>query len=150
MHAGPVSTDFEIRLGSWAELGEWAVPVRQAVFIEEQGIPAHEEWDSDDAVSTHAIALCAGECVGTARLLPTGKVGRMAVLKDWRGRQVGGRLLATLLAQAERLGFAEIKLSSQAHVVGFYKRFGFVEVGAPHEEVGIAHQWMMIKIGEKR
>ncbi len=55
--------------------------IRARVFIEEQGVPQDLEWDGLDESADHFIALNeAGVALGTARLLNTGQIGRMAVL----------------------------------------------------------------------
>ena len=72
-----------IELGDWQSMQAWAEPLRFAVFVEEQNVPADIELDSFDALSVHAVAFDAsGEAVGTGRLLPDGHIGRMAVAKQ--------------------------------------------------------------------
>ena len=44
-----------VRLGSWAELRALAAPLRQAVFVDEQRVPADMEWDEYDPLSVHAV-----------------------------------------------------------------------------------------------
>lgn len=66
----------------------------------------------------------------------------MAVLKQWRGRGIGGRILGALLEQARRRGEREVALSAQLHAVAFYRAHGFVEEGAEYLEAGIRHQAM--------
>lgn len=117
--------------------------VRHQVFIDEQGIDPAEEWDEHDAEATFAIALDAKDhVVGTARLLDQGKIGRMAVLLEYRRQGVGTALLRHLLELARQRGYAQIELSAQQRVMEFYLRLGFKPVGPPHVEVGIPHQNM--------
>jgi predicted GNAT family N-acyltransferase len=53
--------------------------VRDAVFIQEQGFPATLEWDGLDPGCAHALVWdAAGQAVATGRLLPDGRIGRMA------------------------------------------------------------------------
>ena len=80
--------------------------------------------------------------MGTGRLLPDGHIGRMAVLKGWRGQGVVGLMLARLVEQARARGDREVALSAQVHAVPFYRRHGFVEEGAEYLEAGIRHQAM--------
>src|SRR6202035_1803183 len=105
-------TAFDIRLMTWEQARALAQPVRSSVFVAEQGVPADMEWDEWDEPSTHAIATVGQTVIGTARLLPADaqgavRIGRMAVLKAWRGRGAGAALLAALLEEAIRLGAAE-------------------------------------------
>lgn len=116
--------------------------VRAEVFVGEQGIPAVLKWDGFDSEAWHALALDpTGEVVGTARLLPSGQIGRMAVLRAHRGRGAGGALLGALVALAERQGLP-VFLHAQRSAVGFYLRHGFEPVGKPFMEAGIEHQRM--------
>ncbi|HEY1059650.1 MAG TPA: GNAT family N-acetyltransferase [Limnobacter sp.] len=139
-----------IDCAGWDINGEWARPIRRSVFIEEQGIPEAEEWDDSDAVSLHAVAWLNNVAIGTARLLPEGKIGRMAVLPQYRKQGVGAALLNTLIGKAREQGHSSVRLSAQSHAVDFYARHGFVASGAPHEEVGIAHQWMALNLKPQR
>ena len=66
----------------------------------------------------------------------------MAVLKEWRGKGVGGAILERLIAAARERGDKEIELFAQTHALEFYGRYGFVENGEVFEEAGIPHQAM--------
>lgn len=137
-----------LETGPWSRLQALAAPLRRAVFVEEQGIPEHEEWDEADADALHAVAVNAlGQAVGTGRLLRTdepgvGKIGRMAVHRALRGAGVGARVLQALVQAARGRGDHTLRLSAQRTAVGFYARQGWRPIGEPHEEVGIPHQWM--------
>ena len=126
----------------WEKARAHAAPIRFTVFVEEQGVPLDIEMDAMDAHCLHAVAYRESAPVGTARLLPDGHIGRMAVLKQWRGRGIGGRMLHALVEQARRRGEREVALSAQVHAVGFYRAHGFVEEGAEYLEAGIRHQAM--------
>ncbi len=134
---------YRVRLTDWARDAEALRAVRHAVFCVEQGIPAELEWDAVDAECPHALAEDAvGRPIGCGRLLPDGHVGRMAVLAPWRGRGVGGALLAALVDLARERGHGEVRLNAQEHAVPFYARHGFAPVGAPFDEAGIPHRAM--------
>lgn len=132
-----------IELMSWDEARGQARPIRLVVFVEEQRVPVEIEWDDQDDKSVHALAYDeAGDAVATGRLLPDGHIGRMAVLKEWRGKGVGGAILERLVAAARARGDQEIELFAQTHALEFYRRYGFVESGAIFDEAGIPHQAM--------
>lgn len=135
-----------IDCSSWLCNGEWAKPVRRSVFIDEQGIDESEEWDEHDAHCLHVVAWWKEEVVGTARLLPEGKIGRMAVLPRYRSKGIGSAMLHALLAIASEKKMPVVRLSAQQQAVEFYRGHGFVPDGPPHEEVGIAHQWMVLNL----
>jgi predicted GNAT family N-acyltransferase len=121
--------------------------VRTAVFIDEQNVAPELEWDGRDAHCLHVIARDAnGTPVGTGRLLPEGKIGRMAVLHTARGHGVGAAILAELLNAAREGGFEEIELSAQMHALGFYARAGFVAEGGQYMDAGIPHRTMRLRL----
>ena len=121
--------------------------VRSAVFIDEQRVPPELEWDGRDSACVHVLARdAAGAAIGTGRLLPEGKIGRMAVVRATRGNGVGAAILRALLAEARERGFAEIELSAQTHALGFYERFGFVVASEEYPDAGIPHRTMRLRI----
>jgi predicted GNAT family N-acyltransferase len=137
---------FAVRRVDWGESEALIRSVRTAVFIHEQNVPVELEWDGLDVQSLHVVAeLMTGQSIGSGRLLPDGHIGhigRMAVLRDYRGRGVGRGLLLELLALARELGFKSIELNAQSHAVGFYERLGFAIVSAEFMEAGIPHRTM--------
>jgi predicted GNAT family N-acyltransferase len=135
-----------IEIAPWEAAQSQAQRIRFAVFVEEQGVPAELEMDDMDARSLHALAFEGGEAVGTGRLLPDGHVGRMAVLKFWRGRGVGAALLRRLIDAARQRGDREVLLSAQVHALGFYRAHGFDAYGPVFEEAGIPHQAMRLSL----
>jgi len=142
-----VSLTFTIRVLAWPEALALARPVREAVFIVEQRVPRELEWDEWDDPSEHAVACDAqGRAIGTARLLPDGRIGRMAVLREWRGRGVGAGLLEALLGRARERSMPRVSLHAQTHAAGFYRRFGFSERGGEFSEAGIPHVEMALEL----
>ena len=124
--------------------------VRRSVFIKEQAIPESEEWDDVDPVARHVLALTGNrDAVGTGRLEPTGKIGRVAVLPQYRGSGVGSLIMGHLVNQATESGFTSVYLHAQAAAAGFYERLGFRAVGPVFDEVGIPHVRMSLGIKRK-
>ena len=124
-----------------------AYAIRRRVFQDEQGVPAEEEFDADDEVALHVVAVDGDRAVGTGRLVlhpAHAKIGRMAVLREWRRRGVGRALLDALLAEARRRGAARAVLHAQVHAIGFYERAGFTAEGEVFDEAGIPHRRMEI------
>ncbi|MFJ4143931.1 GNAT family N-acetyltransferase [Pseudomonas sp. NPDC089734] len=113
--------------------------VREAVFIAEQSVPPELEWDSEDADAVHFLAREGDYAVGTARLLADGEIGRLSVLKDWRGLKAGEMLLTAVIAEAEAQNLKQQKLSAQVQAVEFYQRFGFTVVSDEFLEAGLPH-----------
>lgn len=132
--------EFTVRLTTWNADAARLAAVRRAVFVEEQRVPESLEWDGRDEACVHAIAEDSrGHAIGTARLLPEGSIGRMAVLPAWRGKGVGGALLAAMLAAARARGDRKVTLHAQTHACRFYAAHGFAREGAEFLEAGIPH-----------
>ncbi len=139
-------TDAHIRveLVGWPQAERLIRPIRKIVFIDEQGVPKELEWDGLDSHCAHVLALNERrDAIGTARMQANGTIGRMAVLKDWRGRGAGRALLSALLDLAVRQGLARVTLSAQTHAIGFYEQAGFHTVGEPFMDAGIPHRKMV-------
>lgn len=136
----------KIELLDWPKAQAEAQRIRFIVFVDEQRVPPELEMDEHDAMSLHAIAFSEGKAVGTGRLLLDGHIGRMAVLKEWRGRGVGRALLQALVEAARRRGDRDVVLNSQVHALGFYGAEGFKAEGPVYEEAGIPHQVMRLKL----
>jgi predicted GNAT family N-acyltransferase len=138
---------FSVRLTRWRDDATALRAVREAVFIVEQAIPASLEWDDADGECVHALAEDgASRPVGCARLLDDGSIGRVAVLRDWRGHGVGDALMRALIDFARAAGHVRVQLHSQVHACGFYARLGFAAVGADYEEAGIPHRTMAMTL----
>ena len=137
-----LNAGFKVAEVPWSDSEDALLAVRRAVFIDEQGVSEAEEFDGADETSRHFLATDAsGRPIGTARLLPNGQIGRMAVLAAWRGRHVGARLLALAVDAAHRQGRG-VFLNAQLDAVGFYERNGFKAEGEVFVEADIQHRKM--------
>ena len=122
--------------------------VREIVFVEEQQVPLDLEWDDLDPQCVHVLARALdGAPIGTGRLTPEHKIGRMAVLREWRGKGVGDAMLLALIEQARMRGWREISLHAQTSAIPFYLRHGFQPYGERFWEAGIEHQSMRRMLG---
>jgi predicted GNAT family N-acyltransferase len=145
---------YELVLTDWEHGRVNIQRVRRSVFIEEQRIPEADEWDDLDPVVTHVLcylrpASGKRDVVGTGRLEPTGKIGRVAVLPQYRGTGAGVAIMRRLVELAVERGFTEVYLSAQAYARGFYERLGFRADGPEFDEVGIPHQRMRRAVGKR-
>jgi predicted GNAT family N-acyltransferase len=120
--------------------------IRDEVFVSEQHVPIELEHDEDDLTCTHVLALLDGVPAGTGRILADGKIGRMAVLRQFRGQGVGEVLLAALLNVARARGLAEAWCHAQQSAFGFYEKAGFAGEGPLFQEAGITHQLMRLPL----
>ena len=147
MNQPSVPSVFTVQRADWARDNAALSAIRRAVFVVEQQVPEEEEWDALDAVSRHVLALAAdGAAIGAGRLLPDGRIGRMAVLQAWRGQGVGSALLRELLAMARDGGFSETNLHAQTHAMAFYRKHGYTPVGDEFMEAGIPHVAMRLQL----
>jgi len=122
-----------------------AFDIRRLVFQEEQGVPAAEEFDADDARATHVLASVDGTAVGTGRILlrvGDAKIGRMAVRPECRRCGVGRAIMEELTRIARGGNVPRLVLHAQVQAIPFYARLGFHVVGDEFEEAGIAHRRM--------
>ncbi|WP_242447223.1 GNAT family N-acetyltransferase [Nitrosomonas supralitoralis] len=114
--------------------------IRTTVFIQEQQVPVSLEWDEFDVISLHMLAFNNyGKPVGTARLLPDGHIGRMAVLKEWRGKGYGSAMMHQILNELRSRDMQKGLLNAQTSAVKFYEKFGFQAYGEEFVEAGIPH-----------
>ncbi|QIB52201.1 GNAT family N-acetyltransferase [Pseudomonas sp. OIL-1] len=138
--------DVRIEVADWLSC-ESLRDIRRAVFIDEQCIPADEEWDADDAVSVHFLMRVKGEPAGTARLLPDGHIGRVAIMRDWRGTGLGRALMLAVMEHARGAGMDTLRLSAQTYALDFYRGLGFVVDSGEYLEAGIPHHRMICRSG---
>ena len=68
---------------SWAEMEQELRDIRTRVFIVEQNVPVELEWEDDDLDAVHLLVKKDGSYIATSRLLSSGQIGRMAVLKPY-------------------------------------------------------------------
>lgn len=136
-----------IQVVLWEEAEPALRAIRTAVFIHEQHVPEALEWDEFDTISVHLLAYdTAEQPVGTARLLPDGHIGRMAVLKEWRGQGFGSAMLCKLLQELQRRHQRKAQLNAQTCAVPFYEKFGFRVSGEEFMEAGIPHVKMTLSL----
>ena len=132
--------DIAVSIVSWSERQAEIISVRRAVFIEEQNVPESIELDGKDPDCRHVLACeKSGAPVGTARLNASGRIGRMAVLREYRRLGVGREILRVIMDYGRANGITDFHVSSQVSAVGFYKKMGFVPFGEEFEEAGIMH-----------
>ncbi|ELY71499.1 GNAT family N-acetyltransferase [Natrinema versiforme] len=135
--------DIDVRIADAKREREDAFAVRQAVFVEEQGVDEDVEYDDHDETAVHFVAYDGDEPVGAARLREyedgVGKVERVAVLESRREAGVGRALMESLEDRADARGFRKLKLHSQTRAASFYRRLGYERRGEEFEEAGIPH-----------
>jgi len=118
--------------------------VRREVFVDEQSVPAQLEIDGRDDHCIHALAMDCDRPVGTGRidLAGGGKVGRVAVVREYRRRGIGSRLMAALEQAAREHGLQSIWFHAQESAIPFYEKLGYSLEGESFMEAGIPHRQM--------
>lgn len=124
-----------------------AMQIRIQVFVEEQKVPLAEEQDSYDQLAQHFGVFFAKKLVGTGRLvlLPnSGKIGRVAILPEYRGRGFGRGLIKAILAAGQQQGIEQFELGAQLQALDFYAQLGFQVEGEVFLDGGIPHRTMRL------
>ena len=135
--------DFRVEPADFATEQAELLAIRETVFVLEQNVPLDEERDELDPRCRHVIARDPdGRAIGTGRLTPERRIGRMAVLREWRGRGVGDAMLVALVDAARANGWDVVHLNAQVSAESFYARHGFEPEGPRFMEAGIEHQAM--------
>ena len=110
--------------------------------MDEQGISAEIDFDGLDATAVHALAYLNDNAVGTGRMLADGHIGRIAILKEYRGQKVGSKIVCSFIDEAVKKDYRRVYLGSQKHANGFYQRLGFTAYGEEFIDAGIVHMSM--------
>ena len=135
----------QIQLGPWIALEAQSASIRQAVFVQEQGIPDQFEWALADLTALHAVASnVLGQPVGAARMSRQGPgvalIGHLAVIKPLRGAGFGQQLLQALEQAAQTRGDEHVMLHAPLGAQGFYARLGYVPRGQIFEGANASDQ----------
>lgn len=138
--------NFVVYSGSWTELEQHAKLIRTEVFIQEQNISENDEWDVQDGISLHFIVYDQNQPIATARLLENNSIGRVAVLKPYRGKGVGQLLMQQIIQIAKDQNRLMLKLSAQVYAKQFYENLGFKLSGEEYLDCGIPHVDMYMNI----
>lgn len=135
---------FHVDRVSWKEAEGDLRLLREMIFIREQNVPPELEWDGEDENSVHLLARDdKNRPIGTARMTPEGQIGRMAVLRAWRNRGVGSKMLQALTTIARAKQLPRVQLNAQVQAVDFYRRHGFETFGTEFLDAGIPHLHMV-------
>jgi GNAT superfamily N-acetyltransferase len=92
-------------------------------------IPIDIEFEDDTPESAYFLATDDGFPVGTCRykLLDseTGKIERVCVLEEYRGKEVGRLLIEAAERELKLRGAKRVVIYSRDAVTGFYERLGY-------------------------
>lgn len=137
-----------IKKADWVSDNTKLKYLRRKVFIEEQGVAEELEWDTMDETAFHCLAYIDDKPVGTARLQFDGQIGRMAVLKKYRNKGIGKKLLKYLINYHQSQSKTAITIHAQSQAIEFYKKIGFIKKGDEFMEAGIPHFIMSLNYSQ--
>ena len=121
--------------------------IRRTVFVIEQNVPPEIEWDEFEHSALHMICRLDNKVIGTGRITFFGsraKIERVAVLKEFRHRGIGGKIMEFLVDECRNKNADYIYAHVQMQAYDFYKKMGFYEVGEIFDEAGINHIKMVL------
>ena len=127
-------------------LPQEAREIRNKVFIIEQGF--ENEYDSIDETADHIVMYCEDDVpVATCRVFWSAEMnayvlGRLAVLKEHRGKNIGSAVVEEAQNHVKKIGGKELVLHSQCRSTGFYHKLGFTQFGDIEYEEDCPHIWM--------
>jgi len=137
-----------IKFGSFSELEKDIRYVRDRVFVAEQGWSAGEVYDAADSSCIQLVAYRDETPVGVARCVfdEDWHIGRVGVLKEFRGLHIGVEIMRAMIEHISALGGGEILLHSQLERQGFYEALGFSVCGETYLQGKIEHVPMRYNI----
>jgi len=140
--------DLQILSCEWETHQDQLASIRFKVFVEEQRVPKEMEIDEDDPHALHFLILDISNNlpIATGRLLDNGHIGRMAVIKGYRHRKVGSKLLSAIMNEARKRNMSKVFLNAQTSAVGFYEKNGFTAYGKEFMDAGIPHIKMTLTL----
>lgn len=140
-----------MKMSIYKGIPEYAKEIRRTVFVDEQGF--HDEFDETDRVAAHIIAFDEdANPVATCRIFKGSEpdtyiLGRLAVLKEYRGNNIGSKLVKEAENYVRENGGKRIALHAQCRACAFYQKSGFTAFGETEEEEGCPHIWMEKRLG---
>ena len=139
--------NFTVRTAKGIDNLSEAKYVRQTVFIEEQDFV--NEFDDIDNDAFHTVIFDEDKPIATGRLFCDEKgwhIGRVAVLKVYRKKSLGERIISELETKAKQIGADKISLSAQTQAAGFYQKLGYENLGDLHMDEHCPHVTMKKKL----
>ena len=137
-----MKNNLKVEIVKWIDDHTQLKNIREQVFIQEQKVTPELEWDGMDEKAMHFLVFKDNEAIGCARALVIKnymQLGRMAVLKKYRGIGVGSALLEKAIVTAKLKQLSSIHISAQCNTINFYVKFGFEVMGDTYLDAEILH-----------
>ena len=137
---------FTVKIVMTEEEKEDAFSVRRKVFVEEQGVPLSLELDELDNTSSHFVVYNENVPIGAGRIRESnagiGKVERVCILPEFRGKHLGKSIMQSLEDHAAVQNFEKVVLNAQSQAIPFYERIGYVITSPEFMDADIPHRTM--------
>lgn len=106
--------------------------LRTSVFIEEQKFT--EEFDDIDKTCCHIVLYVDNIPAACVRFYSQDNpkeyhLGRLCVLKEYRGQHLGDMLVREVEKSVKKAGGTVVVLSAQLRASGFYEKLGYTKMG---------------------
>ena len=142
-----MENNLKVEIVKWIDEHGSLTMIREKVFIEEQKVTSQLEWDGMDKEAIHFLAFKDEKAIGCARALVIEycmQLGRIAVLKEYRGEGIGSALIEKAMTTAKLNQLSAIYISAQCHAIDFYKKFGFEVTSDIYLDAEIPHRDMTL------
>lgn len=141
----------EIKSEIYTYLPLQAKKIREDVFIIEQGFV--NEFDEVDKRAVHCLVFADGVPAATGRAYADDSgsvyhIGRVAVLKKYRGLRLGAQVINALEQEIIKNRPDRIELSSQTQAKGFYERLGYTACSEEYMDEHCPHILMSKNIAD--
>jgi predicted GNAT family N-acyltransferase len=142
-----MKNNLKVEIAKWIDDHTQLKNIREKVFIQEQKVTPELEWDGMDEKAIHFLVFNDKAAIGCARAIVIKdhmQLGRMAVLKEYRGQGIGSALLEKAMTIAKLNQLSAIYISAQCHAIDFYKKFGFEVKSDIYLDAEIPHRDMTL------
>jgi len=142
-----MENNLKIEIVKWIDSLSQLKNIREKVFIQEQKVTPQLEWDGMDEKAIHFLVFNDKAAIGCARAIVIKdhmQLGRMAILKEYRGQGIGGALIEKAMTIAKLNQLSAIYISAQCHAIDFYKKFGFEVKSDIYLDAEIPHRDMTL------
>ena len=137
-----MKNNLKVEIVKWIDGQAQLKNIREKVFIQEQKVTPELEWDGMDEKAIHFLVFKDEKAIGCARAIVIKsrmQLGRMAVLKEYRGQGAGSTLIEKAIVTAKLKQLSGIHISAQCNAINFYVKFGFEVMGDTYLDAEILH-----------
>ncbi|CAM8395967.1 GNAT family N-acetyltransferase [Candidatus Methylopumilus planktonicus] len=143
-----MKNNLKVEIVKWIDDQAQLKNIREKVFIQEQKVTPELEWDGMDEKAIHFLVFKDEKAIGCARAIVIKsrmQLGRMAVLKEYRGQGAGSTLIEKAIVTAKLKQLSGIHISAQCNAINFYVKFGFEVMGDTYLDAEILHRNMTLE-----